>query len=77
MVELYNRQFINVGLIKRCALATLTDFNMLNLKFFLSPEITTHTFTKHEEGKNGGDWEWWLSNSSRTDLPPKAVPFLS
>lgn len=44
---------------------TLTDLNMLNLKRNHSTQLTTHTFSKHEEGKNGGDWEWWLTNSSR------------
>lgn len=44
---------------------TLTDLNILELKTRHSSEIYSRTFTKHEEGWNGADWEWWFTGSSR------------
>jgi len=31
----------------------------------LSNEIKLCRFSKHIEGKNGADWEWWVTNSAR------------
>lgn len=45
---------------------TFTDLNILELKVRHSQHIHSRTFTKHEEGENGADWEWWLTNSTRT-----------
>jgi hypothetical protein len=45
---------------------TFTDINILELKDRHPHEVYSKTFTKHEEGVNGADWEWWLTNSSRT-----------
>jgi len=36
---------------------TITDQNILQLKLHYSHEIDTIAFNKHEEGKNGADWE--------------------
>lgn len=41
---------------------TITDINMLRLKRMHSHQVRTITFTKHEEGLNGADWEWWFHN---------------
>ncbi len=43
---------------------TLTDLNILELKKRHPTEVFTRTFSKPEEGKNGADWEWWLTGSS-------------
>lgn len=43
---------------------TLTDQNLLQLKRRHAKEIHTHVFNKHEEGKNGADWEWWLTDGT-------------
>lgn len=45
---------------------TFTDLNLFELKVRHPLEIYTHPFTKPQEGVNGADWEWWLTNSSRT-----------
>lgn len=45
---------------------TFTDVNILELKVTHPGEIYSHTFTKRQEGTNGADWEWWLTNKSRT-----------
>lgn len=45
---------------------TFTDINILELKIRHPGEIYSHTFTKPQEGINGADWEWWLTNQSRT-----------
>ncbi|MDP1636967.1 MAG: hypothetical protein Q8K74_02265 [Candidatus Nitrotoga sp.] len=45
---------------------TFTDTNILELKDRHASEIYSRTFNKHEEGINGADWEWWLTNSSRS-----------
>lgn len=42
---------------------TFTDLNILALKVRHATEIHSRLFSKPEEGKNGADWEWWLSNS--------------
>ncbi|WP_156374549.1 DUF6615 family protein [Pseudorhodoferax sp. Leaf274] len=41
---------------------TFTDNIMLDLKIKHPVEIFTHPFNKREEGFNGADWEWWLTN---------------
>lgn len=46
---------------------TFTDLNLLELKVRHPLEIYTHPFTKPKEGANGADWEWWLTNSTRTN----------
>lgn len=45
---------------------TFTDINILELKERHPHEIYSKTFTKRAEGVNGADWEWWLTNPSRT-----------
>lgn len=45
---------------------SLTDLNILELKCRHSTEIFSEVFTKRREGANGADWEWWLTNSSRS-----------
>ncbi|RZJ89248.1 MAG: hypothetical protein EOO20_11480 [Chryseobacterium sp.] len=42
---------------------TLTDINLLHLKFH-HPEILTVNFNKIVEGSNGADWEWWFYDVS-------------
>ncbi|MVN92678.1 hypothetical protein GO816_16195 [Mucilaginibacter sp. HME9299] len=42
---------------------TLTDINLLELKLQHPTEIITCDFTKHDEGRNGADWEWWFTNN--------------
>ena len=44
---------------------TLTDVNILELKYRHPSEVYSRTFNKREEGVNGADWEWWLTNSQR------------
>lgn len=39
---------------------TFTDINMLSIKKKHQSEVITKVFTKHEEGLNGADWEWWF-----------------
>ncbi|WP_347277165.1 DUF6615 family protein [Coleofasciculus sp. FACHB-712] len=43
---------------------TLTDLTILELKIRHSSEIYSRTFSKHDEGSNGADWEWWFTGSS-------------
>ena len=45
---------------------TFTDINILELKTRHSTEIHSRLFSKHEEGKNGADWEWWLTDSKKS-----------
>lgn len=45
---------------------TFTDLNILELKDRHPSEIFSKTFSKRREGVNGADWEWWLTNSSRS-----------
>jgi hypothetical protein len=45
---------------------TFTDNNILELKDRHMSQIYSRIFNKREEGLNGADWEWWLTNSSRT-----------
>ncbi len=45
---------------------TFTDTNILELKDRHPDEIYCRTFNKPEEGRNGADWEWWLSNHAMT-----------
>ncbi|MDI9312769.1 MAG: hypothetical protein QM535_21345 [Limnohabitans sp.] len=42
---------------------TFTDLNMLEIKRNHPLKVKTKVFTKHEEGINGADWEWWFRNS--------------
>lgn len=42
---------------------TLTDINLLELKIRHPTEIFTYEFTKHQEGHNGADWEWWFTDN--------------
>jgi hypothetical protein len=43
---------------------TLTDINLLGLKLHQSQNIIVHSFSKPAEGRNGADWEWWLTNAA-------------
>lgn len=43
---------------------TFTDLNLLGLKRKHPTEIHTRVFNKHEEGINGADWEWWLTDGT-------------
>ena len=45
---------------------TFTDLNILELKCRHPTEIYSEVFTKRREGVNGADWEWWLTNKSRS-----------
>ncbi|MEX3853699.1 DUF6615 family protein [Paraburkholderia sp. BR10923] len=45
---------------------TFTDINILELKDRHGSEIYSQTFSKHQEGLNGADWEWWLTNQARS-----------
>lgn len=45
---------------------TLTDLIILELKQLHPKEIYCQTFTKPQEGKNGADWEWWLTDPTRS-----------
>ena len=45
---------------------TFTDLNLLELKDRHPHEIRCHTFNKPQEGNNGADWEWWLTDARRT-----------
>jgi hypothetical protein len=44
---------------------TITDINLLEIGSKCGSQIITRPITKPEEGKVGGDWEWWLTGSSR------------
>ena len=41
---------------------TFTDTNILELMDRHPKEIFSRVFNKKEEGINGADWEWWLTN---------------
>ncbi|MCX0335084.1 DUF6615 family protein [Acinetobacter radioresistens] len=43
---------------------SITDFLMMELKYNHPLDIQTITFNKHQEGKNGADWEWWFVDSA-------------
>lgn len=45
---------------------TFTDTNILELKDRHPEEIYSQLFNKHEEGVNGADWQWWLTNANMT-----------
>jgi hypothetical protein len=45
---------------------TITDVNILELKRLHPREIYCQTFTKPQEGIIGADWEWWLTDSTRS-----------
>src|SRR5690606_6329527 len=45
---------------------TFTDTNILELKDRHPAEISCLTFTKPQEGINGADWEWWLTDTSKS-----------
>lgn len=45
---------------------TFTDINILDLKDRHPTEIHSRVYNKHEEGVNGADWQWWLTNWSMT-----------
>ncbi len=45
---------------------TITDLNILELKRLHPTQIYCQTFTKPQEGINGADWEWWLTNPKRS-----------
>ncbi len=46
---------------------TFTDNIMLDLKLKHPVEIFTHPFNKRDEGVNGADWEWWLTNEAENN----------
>ncbi len=43
---------------------TITDINLLEIDKAHHPEIRIEKFNKPEEGKNGADWEFWLTGKS-------------
>lgn len=43
---------------------SITDLNILELKTRHPTEIYSETFSKPQEGKNGADWEWWMTGPS-------------
>jgi len=43
---------------------TITDLNILELRTRHPTQIYNKTFNKQEEGKNGADWEWWMTGES-------------
>lgn len=45
---------------------TFTDINLLELMYRHPNNIYCQTFTKPQEGKNGADWEWWLTDANET-----------
>jgi len=45
---------------------TFTDINILELKDRHPADIYSKTFSKRKEGVNGADWEWWITNGSRS-----------
>lgn len=45
---------------------SITDSLMVELKLRHPYDVMTTTFTRHEEGKNGADWEWWFVDSTGT-----------
>jgi hypothetical protein len=46
---------------------TFTDLNIFELNLRHPFEIFSKIFTKPQEGVNGADWEWWLTDSRRTE----------
>jgi len=44
---------------------TITDLNLLELKERHPSEIIVTTYTKPVEGREGADWEWWLTGRSK------------
>jgi len=46
---------------------SFTDFNLLELRDRHSAQVYTRVFTKPQEGLNGADWEWWLTDSRRSE----------
>ncbi len=61
--QTWNGLEIGRGLRHQLLEETLTDVNLLHLKYH-HPEVQTYSFTKHAEGKNGADWEWWFYDFS-------------
>ncbi len=45
---------------------TFTDINILELKDRHSTEVFSHNFSKHQEGINGADWEWWFTDVAKS-----------
>jgi hypothetical protein len=45
---------------------TLTDINILQLKLRHPNEVYSQLFNKRRESTTGADWEWWLTNASRS-----------
>jgi len=43
---------------------TFTDTNILDLKVRHGDEIHSRTYNKRQEGLNGADWQWWLTNQA-------------
>jgi hypothetical protein len=41
---------------------TVTDDLLLDVQNAHPAEVATFQFNKHEEGKTGADWEWWLTD---------------
>ena len=53
---------------------TFTDTNILDLKYKHPREVYPHIFSKRDEGVNGADWEWWLTNRLRSNWLGTASP---
>ena len=45
---------------------TITETNLLEIRRRHSLRIRLHTFNRHEEAKNGADWEWRIVGQRRT-----------
>lgn len=43
---------------------TFTDTNLLQLKVRHPKDIHCRLFTKQQEGVNGADWEWWITDAT-------------
>ena len=45
---------------------TITESNLLELRRISMGMVRLHTFSNHEESKNGADWEWKIIGRERT-----------
>lgn len=44
---------------------TVTEDLLLYVASAHPKEVTTFPFNKHQEGKTGADWEWWLTDGNK------------
>lgn len=45
---------------------TITESNLLELRRRHSDVVRLRTFSKHQESKNGADWEWYIIGETRS-----------